>query len=139
MVLVALVALSGPGVALATTASASTGVVRTAPAAPTLTSKTFCNSSHSYCMTVHYRSVSGGVFVTTITSRGRTSGSGCAKEFVVVNGSYTRGTNRVCYGRGDILTARHGIQQKFRCGTVVLVDWRGAKAPAGRPGFKVVC
>lgn len=139
VVLVALVALLGPGVALATTASAGTGTVRTTPSAPALSSRTFCVSGGSYCMTVHYRSVSGGIYVTTINSRGRTTGSGCAKEYVVVNGSYTRGTNQVCYGRGDILTASHGIQQKFGCGTVVLVDWRGANAPPGRPGFKVTC
>lgn len=136
--LVGLVALMGPGVALAGPASASTGVVQASPSATT-SSRTFCTSSGSYCMTVNYRSVSGGVYVTTITTRGRTTGAGCAKEYVVVNGSYTRGTNRICYRRGDILTARHTINQKFRCGTVVLVDWRGTNAPAGRPGFKVTC
>ncbi len=138
VVLVGLATLLGPGVALATPASASTGVVRTSPDA-TAVSRTFCNSSGSYCMTVNYQSVSGGVYVTTITSRGRTTGAGCAREYVVVNGSYTRGTNRVCYGRGDILTARHTVNEKFRCGTTVLVDWRGANAPVGRPGFRVTC
>lgn len=138
VVLVGLVALLGPGVALATPASANTGTVRSAPDT-TAASRTFCNSSGSYCMTVFFRSVSGGIYVTEITSRGRTTGSGCAREYVVVNGNYTRGTNQVCYGRGDILTARHSVQQKFRCGTTVLVDWRGRNAPAGRPGFRVVC
>jgi hypothetical protein len=139
VLMIGLVTLLGPGVALVTPASASTGTVRTAPAGPTLMSRTFCNSSGSYCMTVNYRSVSGGIYVTTITSRGRTTGPGCAKEYVVVNGSYTRGTNRICYGRGDILTTRHVVEAKFSCGTTVLVDWRGTNAPVGRPGFRVSC
>ncbi len=138
VLLIGLVTLLGPGVALATPASASTGTVRSTPAAPAASS-TFCVNGGAYCMTVNYRSVSGGIYVTTITSRGRATGTGCAREYVVVNGSYTRGTNRICYHRGDILTARHTINAKFRCGTTVLVDWRGTNAPAGRPGFKVDC
>lgn len=138
ILLVGLATLMGPGVALATPAAASTGTVRSAPDAPAA-SRTFCNASGSYCMTVYYRSVSGGVYVTEITSRGRTTGAGCAREYVVVNGNYTRGTNQVCYRGGDIITARHVINQKFRCGTTVRVDWVGRNAPAGKPGFRVVC
>ncbi len=138
IVLVALVALLGPGVALASSASASTGVVRSTPAAPAA-SGTFCVNGGRYCMTVTYRSVSGGIYVQRIDSAGRTVGRGCAREYVVVNGGYQRPTNRICYRGGVVIQGHHIINAKASCGTTVLVDWRGTNAPAGRPGFKVVC
>jgi hypothetical protein len=138
IVLIGLVALLGPGVAMASSASASTGTVRTTPDATTA-SRTFCVNGGNYCMTVTFRSVSGGIFIDRIDSAGRTVGSGCAREYVVVNGTYTRATNRICYRGGVVIQGHHIINAKASCGTTVLVDWRGTNAPAGRPGFKVVC
>lgn len=128
--------LGGGASAMASTDSAtSIAGGTTAKAAAT----TVCTPGRHYCATFNYTPVSGGVILNSIHSVGFAVGTGCAREYVVVNGNYTRPTNTVCYNRNSRLTATHQIHAKAFCGTRVGVDWVGRNAPQGSPTVRVNC
>lgn len=102
--------------------------------------RTVCVSNRRYCTTFVYRSIRGGILLQRTNSAGLTSGPGSAREYLVVNGVFTRPTNPVFYNRANVtLRATHVVNRTASCGTIIRTDWLGRNAPPGAPGIRVVC